>query len=53
MSKIEAFNAAGEKQIIPEHWLKESHPAFNFTKTPRHKAKETTKPAEPEAKEAN
>ena len=52
MAKIEAYNVAGEKQTIPEHWLGLSHPAFDFTKTPRRSAKETTKPAKPEAKEA-
>lgn len=45
MAKIEAYNAAGELQTIPEHWLSEKHPAFKFTKTPPHKADAETKAA--------
>lgn len=53
MAKVEAYNnETGRKQVIPEHWLASKEPAFSvFTKTPRQKATETTKPASPEAKE--
>lgn len=54
MAFIDAYSkATGNKQVIPEHWLSESHPAFKqFTKTPRQKAADNTEPAKPEAKEA-
>jgi len=54
MALIDAYNKeTGQKQVIPEHWLTEKHPAFGvFAKTPRQKAKENPKPATPEAKEA-
>jgi len=62
MAFINAYNnETRQKQVIPEHWLSESHPAFKqFTKTPRQKAADKaapatvkTEPAKPETKEAS
>lgn len=59
MAFVDAYNTVtGEKQVIPEHWLSESHPAFTqFSTTPGPKARgaapaTNTKPAKPENEEA-
>jgi hypothetical protein len=51
---VDAYSkTTGAKQRVPAKWLERNDAPFNdLVKTPRQKARETNKPAEPETKEA-
>lgn len=51
---VDAYSkTTGAKQVVPASWLERSDAPFNdLSKTPRQKARENTKPASPETKEA-